>query len=323
MKAIVCSQYGPPDVLQIREVPKPVPKDNEILIKVHATTVTAADWRIRSLEMPRGFKTLSRLALGFSGPRNSILGTEVAGTVEAVGKDVKRFTVGDEVFALDGSKWGGYAEYKCMPADGAVARKPARVSFEEAAALSFGGTTALHFFRLAKLQKGEKVLINGASGGVGTAAVQLAKHYGAHITAVCSTPNMEWVRALGAHRVIDYTKEDFAQTGDTYDVIFDAVGTAPFSRSNVALKPDGRLLMIVGDMVDLARLPLIAMTSSKNVFTGAAPEQAEDLRALAQLAEEGVFKPVIDRRYPFEQIVDAHRYVDTRRKKGNVIISVA
>lgn len=322
MKAVICPTYGSPDVLRIEDVPKPTPQDNEILIKVHATTVTAGDWRIRSLEIPFGFKTLSRLMFGFTGPRNPILGVEVAGTIEATGKDVTAFTVGDEVFALDGSRWGGHAEYKCMPADAAVALKPANLTFEEAAALSFGGTTALHFWQKADLQKGEKVLINGASGGVGTAAVQIAKHLGADITAVCSTANLAWVKELGADRVIDYTQENFTANGERYDVIFDAVGTAPFSQCKGSLAKGGRLLTIVGDLPGLLRVPWAMMTSRKKIFSGAAPERAEELSELARLAKAGVFKPVIDRRYAFEDIIEAHRYVDTGRKKGNVVITV-
>jgi NADPH:quinone reductase-like Zn-dependent oxidoreductase len=322
MKAIVYERYGPPDVLEMKEVEKPTPKDNEVLIKVHATTVTSGDWRVRSLTVPAGFRLMSRLVFGISRPRQPILGTELAGEVESIGKDVTKFKVGDQVFAFSGAGMGCHAEYKCMPENGAVALKPSNLTYDEAAALSFGGTTALDFFRRGKLQRGEKVLINGASGGVGTAAVQLAKHFGADVTGVCSTANVGLVRSLGADYVIDYTKEDFTKKGEAYDVIVDTVGTAPFSRSKVSLKEGGRLLQVLGSLPDLLQIPWASMTSSKKVIAGPAAERAEDLRFLAQLAETGEFKPVIDRRYPFEQITEAHRYVDTGRKRGNVVITL-
>lgn len=322
MKAIVYERYGPPEVLQLKEAEKPTPKNNEVLIKTHATTVTSGDWRVRSLNVPVGFGLISRLFLGVSRPRQPILGTEIAGEIVLVGKDVSKFKVGDQVFAFSGTGMGCHAEYKCMPEDGAVALKPANLTYDEAAAISFGGTTALDFFRRGKLQSGERVLINGASGGVGTAAVQLARHFGADVTGVCSTANVELVRSLGASHVIDYTKEDFTQNGETYDVIVDTVGTAPFSRSKTSLKENGRLLQVLGSLPDMLLIPWVSMTSSKKVIAGPATERAEDLRFLAKLAEAGEFKPVIDRRYPFEQIAEAHRYVDTGRKKGNVVITL-
>ncbi len=322
MKAIVYERYGPPDVLELKEVAKPTPKDNEILIKTHATTVTSGDWRARSLDVPVGFGLISRLVFGVSRPRQPILGTELAGKVESVGKDVSKFKVGDQVFAFSGAGMGCHAEYKCMPEDGEMALKPANLTYDEAAAISFGGITALAFFRRGKLQSGEKVLVNGASGGVGTAAVQLAKHFGADVTGVCSTANVELVRSLGANHVIDYTKEDFTENGETYDVIVDTVGTAPFSRSKNSLKEGGRLLLVLGTLLDMLQIPWVSMTSSKKVIAGPAAGRAEDLRFLAELAEAGEFKPVIDRRYPFEQIAEAHSYVDTGRKKGNVIITL-
>lgn len=236
MRAMVYEKYGPPEVLHLKELEKPTPKDNEVLIRVVATTVTSGDWRVRSLNVPLGFGFISRLVFGFSRPRQTVLGTELAGEIESVGKDVKQFKVGDQVFAFNDTRMGCYVDYKCMPADGAVALKPPKLTYGEAAALSFGGTTALDFFRRAKLQSGESVLINGASGGVGTAAVQLARHFGADVTAVCSSANVEWVKSLGASHVIDYSREDFTQNGKTYDVILDTVGTAPFSRSKDSLK---------------------------------------------------------------------------------------
>lgn len=322
MKAIVYERYGPPEVLQVREIEKPTPTDHQVLIKTHATTVTSGDWRVRSLNVPAGFGLIMRLVFGITRPRQPILGTELAGVVVSVGQNVRKFKVGDHVFGYSDSAMGCYAEYKCMPEDGAIAFKPANLTFEEAAALSFGGTTALDFLRRGKLHSGEKVLVNGASGSVGTAAVQLARHFGADVTGVCSTANMDLVRSLGANQVIDYTQEDFTQNGETYDVIVDTAGTAPFSRSRASLKERGRLLMVLGGLPDMLRIPWVSMTSSKKVIAGPATGRADDLRFLAGLAEAGEFKPVIDRCYPFEQIVHAHRYVDTGRKRGNVVITL-
>lgn len=322
MKAIVYERYGPPEVLQLKEVEKPTPKDNEVLIKTHATTVTSGDWRVRSLNVPAGFGLIMRMIFGISKPRQPILGSEMSGVVESVGKDVTTFKVGDQVFAFSDTSMGCYAEYKCIPQDGAVALKPPSLSYDEAAALSFGGTTALDFLRRGKLQSGEKILINGASGGVGTAAVQIAKYFGAEVTGVCSTANVELVRSLGVSHVIDYTNEDFTQNGETYDVLVDTVGTAPFFRSKASLKEGGRLLMVIAGLADMLQIPWVSMTSSKKIIAGPVAVRAEDLRFLAGLAEAGEFKPVIDRRYPFEQIAEAHRYVDTGRKKGNVIITL-
>ena len=323
MKAIVYERYGPPEVLQLKEVEKPTPTNHELLIKIHATTVTSADWRVRSLNVPAGFGLIMRLVFGISKPKQPILGTELAGEVESAGKDVSKFKAGDQVFAYSDTGMGCYAEYKCMPEDGAVALKPPNLSYDEAAAMSFGGTTALSFLRRGKLQPGERVLVNGASGGVGTAAVQLAKHFGADVTGLCSTANVELVKSLGARLVIDYTQEDFTKNGQTYDVIVDTAGTAPFSRCKASLSKGGRLLMVLGGLPDMLQIPWVSMTSDKKVIAGPAAGHAEDLRFLARLAEAGEFKPVIDRRYPFEQIVEAHRYVDTGRKKGNVIITLA
>lgn len=320
MKAILYQQYGPPDVLQMADIAKPIPKPNEILIKTYATTVTSGDWRVRSLTVPAGFGWMTRLVFGVSRPRQPILGSELAGVVESVGEAVSRFKVGDAVFAFSDARMGCYAEYKCMPQDGAVARKPPGLSYGEAAALSFGGTTALDFLRRAKLQRGESVLINGASGAVGAAAVQLARHFGAHVTAVCGTANMAWVRALGASQVIDYTQEDFTQNGQTYHVIMDTVGTAPFSRCQASLRDGGRLLLVLAGLADMLHAPWASLTSGKKVIAGPVSVRAEDLPLLAELAATGAFKAVIDRRYRFEQMVEAHRYVDSGRKKGNVVV---
>jgi NADPH:quinone reductase-like Zn-dependent oxidoreductase len=322
MKAVVYERYGPPEVLELRELPKPRPRDNEVLIRTHATTVTSGDWRARSLEMPAGFGAMGRLFFGVSRPRQPILGTELAGDIESVGKDVRRFKVGDQVFAFSGAAMGCHAEYKCMRDDGAVALKPANLTYDEAAAISFGGTTALSFLRRAKLQRGEKVLVNGASGCVGTATVQLAKHFGADVTGVCSAANVELVRSLGANRVVDYTKEDFAANGETYDVIVDTAGTAPFSRSESSLKERGRFAPVLGSLTDLLRTPWVSMTSRNRIIAGPAIGRPEDLRFLAALAEAGEFTPVIGRRYAFEQIAEAHRYVDSGHKRGNVIVTM-
>lgn len=322
MKAIFCRRYGPPDVLEIRDVPKPAPQDNQVLIKVRATTVTSGDWRVRSRILPRGFGVLAPLILGFRAPRQPILGTELAGDVEAVGRDVRRFKVGDPVFAFGGTGMGCYVEYKAVSEDGLIAPKPANLGYEEAAALCFGGATALVFLRKGRIQRGDKVLVNGASGGVGTASVQLAKHFGAEVTGVSSTGNLDLVKSIGADHVIDYTKEDFTRRGHAYDIIVDTVGTAPFSRSGGSLKEGGRLLVVVGTLAEALQAPWVAMTTRKRVVAGPASERAEDVRLLGQLAEAGVLKPVIDRRYRFEDIVEAHRYVDAGHKKGNVVVTV-
>jgi NADPH:quinone reductase-like Zn-dependent oxidoreductase len=322
MKAIVYRKYGPPEVLKLEEIGKPAPKDNEVLIKVHATTVTSGDCRMRALNVPVGFGLISRLVFGVFRPKQQILGSELAGEIEAVGKDVSKFKPGDQVFAMGGFGMGCYVEYKAMPADGLAVLKPANLSLEEAAAIPFGGTTVLDFFRRGKIQRGEKVLINGASGGVGTAAVQIARHFGVEVTGVCSAANLELVKSLGADKVIDYTKEDFTENGETYDIIMDTVGTAPFSRCKDSLTRKGRLLLVLGGLPDMLQAPWVSMTSSKKVVAGPAAERAEDLHFLAKLAEAGEFKPVIDRRYPMEQIAEAHRYVEKGHKKGNVVIAV-
>jgi NADPH:quinone reductase-like Zn-dependent oxidoreductase len=322
MKAVVYERYGSPDVLQFRDIERPALKGNEILIRTYATTVTTGDCRVRSLRMPRGFGLIARAVLGLTKPRQPILGSELAGMVEAVGSDVRAFKAGDAVFAFTGARLGCHAEYKCMPADGAVATKPANLTMDEAAAMSSGGTTALSFLRRANLQRGEKVLVNGASGSVGSAAVQLARHFGAEVTGVCGTANVDLVRSLGAHHVIDYRKEDFTASGEAYDVIVDTAGTAPFSRSRRSLKRQGRLLLVLSGLKDVIHAPWVALTSSKRVVAGPAAWRANDLQFLARLAEAGEYKPVIDRRFPFEQIAEAHTYVDTGHKKGNVVITL-
>lgn len=325
MKAVVCTKYGPPQVLQIEEVEKPVPKNNEILVKVFATTVSAADCRIRSFTVPLSYWLPARLTLGFTKPRKAILGMDFAGEVEAVGKDVKNFKNGDSVFGLTGVRFGGYAQYLCLSEewkDVAVACKPDNLSFEQSAAVPFGGLTALYFFREAKIKEGQKVLVNGASGSVGTYSVQLAKYYGAKVTAVCSTGKLELVKSLGADKVIDYTKEDFTKRSEIYDVIFDVSGKASFSGCIKSLSKTGTLLHAVAAPAVSIRMKWASITSGRKMVGGGPDPNAWDLMFLRDLIASGKIKPVIDRGYPLEQIVEAHRYVDTGYKKGNVVITV-
>ncbi len=306
MKAVVYTHYGPPEVLRIVEIAKPVPKDNEVLVKVHATTVTVGDTRMRSFTVPRGQWLPARLYLGIRKPKRQVLGMELAGEVEAVGKDVTRFRPGDAVFASTFEVgWGGYAEYKCLPEDGLLAIKPANLTFGEAAAAVGGGMTALRCLEQGRIQPGQQVLIYGASGAVGTNAVQIAsRHLGAQVTGVCSTANLELVRSLGAVRVIDYTRDDFTGDGPIYDVVFDAVAKVAPSHAKKALKNTG-----------------IYLNAHKHSDAPAKARGAA-LLAVKELIEAGKLRPVIDRAYPLEQIVEAHRYVDGGHKRGNVVITV-
>jgi len=326
MKAIVYTEYGSQDVLHLKEVEKPTSKDNEVLIKVKATSVTAGDCNARGFVfVPPGFGPLARLMFGLRKPKRTILGTQLAGEIEAVGKAVTLFKKGDQVFGVTGTRLGAYAEYVCIPEAGALASKPANLTYQEAAAIPFGAVTALYFLRdVAKIQRAQKILIIGASGGVGTYAVQLARYYGAEVTGVCSMANVELVKTLGADKVIDYTTEDFTRNSETYDIIFDmVVGKDSFSRCKGALKPNGLYLAGAGGLKAFAQMAWTSMTGGKKVIAGMAPDRKEDLVFLKELIEAGKIKPVIDRRYPLEQMVEAHQYVDTGRKKGSVVISIA
>lgn len=324
MKAIVYTEYGPPDVLQLKEVEKPAPKDNEVLIRIHATTVTAADVNARGFVFVfPGFRLLARVAFGFRKPRKKILGFELAGEIEAVGKDVKLFKEGDQIFGSAGTGFGAYAEYVCLPEEGVLAKKPVNMTYEEAAGVFFGGHTALHFLRdKGNIQSGQKVLINGASGGVGTYAVQLAKYYGAEVTGVCSSTNLELVKSLGADKVIDHTEEDFTQSGEAYDAILDMVGNVSFSRCKNSLTQKGIFLAGTGGPSTIIQMLWTSMIGSKKVIAGPATERKEDLIFLKELIEAGQLRAVIDLRYPMEQAAEAHRYVDKGHKKGNVVITV-
>jgi NADPH:quinone reductase-like Zn-dependent oxidoreductase len=320
MKAVVCTKYGPPDVLKIREVEKPVPRDDEILIKVQATSVTSGDSRIRGFKVPLSFWLPARLALGFRSPKINILGAELSGEIESIGRDVTKFKVGDEIIAYPGHHGGGYAEYTCMGEDSAVAIKPTNLTYEEAAAVPFGGNTALHFLKQANIRDGQKVLIYGASGSVGTYAVQLAKYFGAEVTGVCSTSNMELVKSLGADKVIDYTNEDFSKNGDIYHVIFDTVGKSSLSDCMESLQREGVYLQAVATPSTSLRMKMASINNSKTLIGGTAVPKAENLNFLKELVEKGKIRPVIDRTYPLELIVEAHRYVDKGHKKGNVVL---
>jgi NADPH:quinone reductase-like Zn-dependent oxidoreductase len=322
MKAAVYSKYGPPSVVTLSDVPKPCPTDRDVLIRIHATTVSSGDWRARSLEMPAGFGVLGRLVFGILKPRQPILGTELAGVIESVGKSVTRFRPGDEVFAFTGGRFGSHAEYRTMAEDGLIVLKPVNLSFEEAASLSFGSANALPFLREAKLKPGDKVLVVGASGAVGTAAVQIARHFGADVTGVTSTPNLGLVRSLGAKQVIDYTQADFAATGETWDIILDTTGTAPFARCAPALKSGGRLVVVQGSFAQALGIGAPSKASGKHVIMRAAPATPEDLRFIAEMASSCALKPVIDRVYPLEDAAKAHAYVDTGRKRGSVVLTV-
>jgi len=322
MKAAVYTRYGPPDVLEIKDVEKPVPADNEVLVRVHATTVCAADWRMRKAD-----PFLIRLMNGLSAPKKiHVLGIEFAGRIESVGRAVTRFREGDEVFGATGFKFGAHAEYVCVPADGVIETKPANMTLEEAAAVFFGAVSALHFLRKAGIRAGQKVLVYGASGSVGVFAVQLAKHFGAHVTGVCSTRNVELVRSLGADEVVDYTKEDFSRAGRVYDIVCDTVGKSGFSRSLKSLVRGGAYVLIgySGQLPSflggLVRGMWASATGAARVIGGVAHAAAGDVTFLKGLIEAGTLRTVIDRRYSLDEIAEAHRYAEAGHKRGHVVI---
>jgi len=327
MKAIVWTRYGPPEGLELREVEKPAPKGDEVLVKVHATTVTAGDCEARRLQFPFGLGLAIRLYAGLIKPvRLTILGQELAGEIEAVGKDVRRFKEGDQVFASTGFGFGAYAEYICLSERsdmGVMALKPANMTYEEAAAVPVGGLEALHYLRQGDLGSGRKVLINGAGGSIGTIGVQLAKHYGAEVTAVDSSGKLDMLRSIGADHVIDYTLEDFTRRGEVYDAIFDVVGKAPFRGSMRSLGKNGVYLLANPSLSRLVRGRWTSLTSSKRVISGASSPKTADLLFLKELIESGALRVVIDRRFPLGQMAEAHRYVEAGGKKGNVVITVA
>ena len=330
MKAIVCTKYGPPEVLQLKEVKKPVPKNKEILIKVRATPVSFGDTLVRHLDaisprkfhMPFLFWLIAKFYFGFRKPKISILGSEFSGEVESVGKDVKRFSPGDPVFGYRGPRMGAYAEYFCMPENGVVVLKPVSMSFEGAAAVPYGALMALNVLRKAHVRPGQSLLVNGASGGIGPFVVQLARsHFGAKVTGVCSTPRLEYVRALGAEKVIDYTQEDFADRDETYDVIVDILGRKSFARCKRALKPKGRCLYVSFKMKKVFGMLWTSLGGGRRARCVLSSEKAEDLALIKELAEAGKIKTIIDRCYPLEQAADAHRYYEQGRRKGSVVIT--
>ncbi|MCX6555683.1 MAG: NAD(P)-dependent alcohol dehydrogenase [Candidatus Aminicenantes bacterium] len=331
MKAIVITKYGSPDVLQLKEVEKPVPKDKEILIKIHATPVSFGDTLVRNLKavspkkfhMPFLFWLFAKLYFGFGKPKITRLGSEFAGEIEALGRDVKKFRKGDRVFGYRGQSMGAYAEYLCMPENGVLAPKPANMTFEQAAAVPYGAIMALNLLRKVDLRPGQRVLVNGASGGIGPFVVQLAKsHFGAKVTGVCSTPRLEYVKSLGAEKVIDYTQEDFTDGAETYDFIFDILGKSSFARVKRTLKPNGRCLLVSFKMKQLWQMLWTSLFSSKKVICALSGEKAEDLVFIKELIEVGKIKTVIDKCFPLAQAAEAHRYVEQGHKKGNVVITL-
>ena len=318
MKTWVCRGYGGPEVLALEDRPKPTAKENEVLIRIHATTVSSGDMRVRTMKLPRGFGMIGRLVLGITRPRQPIFGTELAGTIEAVGGNVTDHSVGDAVIAFPGAAMGCHAEYRVMAAGKPIAAKPANLSFEEAASLCFGGTTALHFLRKARVMAGEKVLVIGASGAVGSAMVQLASHMGAKVTGVTSTRNVELVQSLGAEAVIDYTKTEFAARGETFDIIADTVGASSFRRCLPLLNEGGRYLAVAGGLIDM----FARRVGTKRSISGPAAERQDDVRELSRLAAIGALKPVIEKVYSFSQMAEAHGHVETGRKRGSVVVSL-
>ncbi len=318
MKAIAWTKYGAPEVLELREFEKPSPKNKEVLVKIHASSVTAGDCRLRAFKIPVGFWLPTRLVFGLIKPRNPIIGMDISGEIESVGEDVTQFKKGDKVYGTTGMRLGANAEYTCLPENSALVKKPNNMSHEQAVATIFGGLTAIHFLRdKANIQRGQKVLVNGASGAVGSASIQLAKYFGAEITAVCSTSNIELVASLGAKKVIDYTEEEFTKSRESYDVILDTVGNLSLPQCEKLLRKQGKLILI-----NTGLLTNLSSVIKKNLICGVAGESKEGLNFLKERIEAGDFKAVIDRTYSLEQTAEAHRYVDAGHKKGNVVISV-
>jgi len=324
MKAIVYTEYGEPEVLRIAEIEKPTPKDNELLVKVHATSVSTGDVNLRNFVfVPKGLKLMARLMIGFNKPKKHILGLEFAGEVVEIGKSVTRFKVGDKVFGLDGKQMGSYAQYKTVVEDVGITTMPANMSYEDVVGISNGALTAYTFLKKGNVGQGQKVLVNGASGSVGIAGVQIAKGFGAIVTGVCSTKNIELVKSFGADHVIDYTTTDFTQNGENYDLILDTVAKTPFMACENSLTPKGAYLAVAGGIKEMRQSLGNGRRGGKKVIAGTSSESQDNLIFIKGLVEAGKLKPVIDRCYPLEEIVEAHRYVDSGRKKGNVVISVS
>lgn len=331
MKAVVYTEYGSPEVLHLAEVETPAPKDNEVLIKIHAVSVNYGDVLARNFKntppdefnMPFLFWALARLAFGLNKPRNNILGSEFAGEVESVGRDVKSFKAGDQVFGYRGQAMRTNAEYVCVPENGMVAAIPANMTYDEAAVIPYGALTALNLLRAVNIQRGQKVLINGASGAIGSAAIQLARHFGAEVTAVGGTPRLEFMKSLGADKVIDYTQEDFTKNGETYDLIFDILGRSSFSTCKNSLTENGRYLLASFKLKQLLQMLWTKITGGRQVICALSGEKPADLLTVRELAEAGKIKAVIDRRFPLEKTAEAHRYVESGQKKGNVVITVS
>ncbi len=332
MKAVIFTEYGPPEVLQLKEVEKPIPNDNEVLIRIYATLVSAGDIIARNyrnisprkFRMPFLFWLMTKIMFGIRKPKStiSILGSEFAGEIKAIGKEVKLFKIGDQVFGYNGPSMGANAEYLCMPEDGMLATKPTNMTYEEAASVPFGAITASNILRKANIKSGQKVLINGASGGIGSYAVQLAKNLGAEVTGVCSTPRLELVKSLGADKVIDYTKEDFTQNGEIYDLIFDVLNKSSYSRCKSSLKQDGIYLLANFKMRQVFQMLRTKLIGSKKVICVVSMEKHEDLIFIKELVEEGKIKSVIDRRYPLEQTAEAHSHFESGDKKGSIVITI-
>lgn len=330
MKAIICTKYGPPEVLQLKEIVKPVPKRNELLIRVYATPVSFGDTLVRNFKaitpkkfhMPFIFLLIGKIYFGFRKPKIKLLGSEFAGEIESVGADVKRFRKGDRVFGYSGPRMGAYAEYLCMPEKGVVALKPSNMSYEEAAAVPYGALMALNLLRKVKLIPGQKILVNGASGGIGPAVVQLARYYGAKVTGVCSTRRIEYVKSLGEENVIDYTKEDFTNNGETYDLIIDILGKSSYLKCKYSLKENGRCIFVSFKMKQIYQMLWTSIFGNKKIICMLSTEKAKDLDFIRKLIEEGNFKSIIDKCFPLEETAQAHSYVDMGHKKANVVITI-